>query len=547
MRVSIKKKLATGFGVCVLLMVGLVGYNFASLQRLESLYRDTLTRSNAMELTTDAQHTGEDLYLVIANAVINRDLVKSESDWAAVKKVKREQLQKVAAACDKERQHAKVVEAQAAFEEIVRVFEREMIPLIKKGALVQGPLSDIDARLDVKIDAITKSLEPVARAMSADNARAAQEFHAVLTDSIRVGFSFSLFGVLAVLCISTLTSRWIVRPLAEITRAAGEMAQGNYQVELRHHSTDEAGVLAQAFRGMAAEVARRTVELQQSNERLNREVCDRKLSEQEVIRLNAQLEGRVAERTAELVRTNERLETVIQTQRQAELELQRSRAELRNLTRHLQEVRENERTSIAREIHDDLGQMLTALKMDLSWIGRKLPEEERQLQERTLKITRHIDETIGTVQRISAQLRPGILDDLGLMAALEWQAGEFQKKTGIVFEVLGSFDCAGLSRRCSTELFRIFQETLTNIFRHSGASQAKVTLEGNDQALTVTVTDNGRGVSEEEMTDRSSLGLIGMRERVRSLGGELEIGRLAQGGTRVRVVIPLPECPEGVQ
>jgi len=187
------------------------------------------------------------------------------------------------------------------------------------------------------------------------------------------------------------------------------------------------------------------------------------------------------------------------------------------------------------------------LKMDLSWIGRKLPEEERQLQERTLKITRHIDETIGTVQRISAQLRPGILDDLGLMAALEWQAGEFQKKTGIVFEVLGSFDCAGLSRRCSTELFRIFQETLTNIFRHSGASQAKVTLEGNDQALTVTVTDNGRGVSEEEMTDRSSLGLIGMRERVRSLGGELEIGRLAQGGTRVRVVIPLPECPEGVQ
>jgi len=193
-------------------MVGLVACNFAALQRLENLYRDTLRRSNAMELTTDAQHIGEDLYLVIANAVINRDLVKSESEWAAVTHAKRIQLQKVAVACDQAQQHAKVLEAQAAFDDIVRVFELEMLPLIRKGAAVPGPLSDLDARLDVKIDAITKSLEPVARAMSADNARAAQEFHAVLTDSIRVGLGFSLFGVLAALFISTLTTRWIARP-----------------------------------------------------------------------------------------------------------------------------------------------------------------------------------------------------------------------------------------------------------------------------------------------------------------------------------------------
>jgi signal transduction histidine kinase len=547
MRVSIKKKLLTGFGICVLFMVGLVACNFATLQRLESLYRDTLTRSNAMELTTDAQHTGQDLYLVIADAVINRDLVKSGREWAALTQEKRLQLQRVEAACAKPGEHRKVLEARAAFEELVRVFEREMLPLIRKGAPVPGPLSDLDARLDVKIAAITKSLEPVARAMSADNARAAQEFHAVLSDSIRVGLGFSLFGVLAVLFISTLTTRWITRPLEEITRAAGEMARGNYQVELRHHSSDEAGVLAHAFRAMAAQVARRTVELQESNERLNAEVCDRKLSEQEVVRLNAQLEGRVAERTADLLLTNERLEAVIRTQRQAEEELQGSRAELRNLTRHLQEVREVERTSIAREIHDDLGQMLTALKMDLSWIGRKLPEEERLLLERTLTISRHIDETIGTVQRISAQLRPGILDDLGLRAALEWQAGEFQKKTGVACEVLGDFDCAGLSHRCATELFRIFQEALTNIFRHSGASRASVSLEGDEGALTLTVSDNGRGVGEGKLTDRSSLGFIGMRERVRSLGGTLDIDREAGGGTRIRVCIPLPECPEGAE
>jgi signal transduction histidine kinase len=500
-----------------------------------------------MELTTDAQHIGEDLYLVIANAVINRNLAKSEREWAAVKKEKRVELQKVAAACDKARQRAKALEAEAAFDEIIRIFEGEMLPLIRKGALVPGPLADIDARLDAKIDAITNSLEPVARAMSADNARAAQEFHAVLAESIQAGLAFSLFGVLAALFISTLTTRWIARPLEEITGAAREMARGNYLVELRHHSSDEAGVLAHAFRAMTAEVARRTAELQDSNERLNREICDRKLSEQEVSRLNAELEERVADRTAELVRTNERLESVIQTQRQAEVELQRSRSELRSLTRHLQEVREKERTSIAREIHDDLGQMLTALKIDLSWIGRKLPEEESQLLKRTQKISLYIDDTISTVQRISSELRPGILDDLGLMAALEWQAQEFQKKTGIAFEVVGRFDCAGLSRCFSTELFRIFQEALTNIYRHSGASQARVTLEGNDEALTMTVTDNGRGLIEEKISDHSSFGFIGMRERVRSLSGELTIGNLEEGGTSIRVVIPLRVCQEGVE
>ena len=131
------------------------------------------------------------------------------------------------------------------------------------------------------------------------------------------------------------------------------------------------------------------------------------------------------------MRTNERLESVILAQQQAELDLQRSRTELRSLSQHLQEVREEERTAIAREIHDELGQLLTALKIDLSWLGKKLPEDQHLLLKKTQEISKIIDGTIGTVQRISAELRPGILDDLGLTAALEWQAQEFQTKTGI--------------------------------------------------------------------------------------------------------------------
>ena len=536
---SIKKKLGAGFGVCLLLMVGVVAFNFSALLRLETLYHETLRCSGEMELATDAQHTGEDLYMVIAKAVINRDMAKSERDWAAAKIEKREKLRRVAAASASPQELEKIRDAGMALDDIVSIFEREMLPLIRKGATVPGPLADIDARIDTKIDAIVQDLQWVARSVSADNARASKEFHAVLTSSISVGLIFSLFGIAAALLISTLTTRRIVRPMLEITRAAEEVAQGNYQVELNHRSNDETGTLAHAFRVMTGEVARHAVELQDSNERLNREVYERKISEEEVIRLNSQLEGRVSERTAELLRTNERLESVILAQQQAELDLQRSRTELRSLSQHLQEVREEERTAIAREIHDELGQLLTALKIDLSWLGKKLPEDQHLLLKKTQEISKIIDDTIGTVQRISAELRPGILDDLGLTAALEWQAQEFQTKTGIACEVQGSFPGAGLERRCATVLFRIFQETLTNIYRHASATRAKVTLRQKGSAVVVTVTDNGCGVVEEKILNPNSLGFIGMRERVRHLGGKVAIRRIPEGGTSVQVIIPL--------
>jgi signal transduction histidine kinase len=538
MKNNIKNKLAAGFSICVLLMVVVVGINFLALQRLDKLYLETLKRSMDMELATDAQHIGEDLYMIIANAVINRNMVKTEQDWEVGKKDNLAKLVKVAIAADTPEELAKLKEARSAFNDIIRIYEQELLPLIKQGATVPGPLADIDARIDTKIDVIDQALEWVARSMSEDNQKASREFHAVLAKTISFGLFISMIGVVAALFISTLTTRQIVRPLSEITHAALEMEKGNYHVELRHHSHDETGVLANAFRDMSGQVERRTAELQESNERLQSEIGERKLAEEEISRLNAELEQRVVKRTTELIKANEQCQLVIEAQVQTEEELRKSREELRNLSQHLQAIREEERTNIAREIHDELGQMLTALKMEVSWLGGKLPEEQRQLIKKTREMAKHIDGTIKTVQRISSELRPGILDDLGLTAAIEWLTQEFQKKTSINCEVDSRFDCSKLDRSRATALFRIFQETLTNVYRHAEATHVKVTMLENGDELVATVTDNGRGIQLKKILDPKSLGLIGMRERVRYFGGDVIIGTLPEGGTSVQVIIP---------
>jgi signal transduction histidine kinase len=536
---SIRARLATGFGICVLLMVALVAYDISCLQQLERLYHQTLRRSSDMEAAADAQHLGQDLYLVIANAVINRNLADSEGEWAGAKARARAKLARVAAAADCPLEHAKIKEAGAALDDIVDAFERELLPLLRAGAAVPGRVADIDARIDGGVEGIGNALKLVARSMSDDNTRVSREFHAVLSGSITVSLVSLLLGLIAAWLISALTTRGIVKPLKEITDAAREMERGNYLCELRHFSQDETGVLAGAFRNMAQRVAGHTRELQRSNERLNREIGEREQAQKEICRLNAELERRVEERTAELTQANEQCREVIAAQQRAEAELQRSRAELRSLSGHLQEARESERAGIAREIHDELGQMLTAMKMELSWLTKRLPQGP--LVEKTAVISGYVDSTIGTVQRISAELRPGILDDLGLAAALEWQAQDYQKKTGIRCEVRSSFDCGTLERRRSTALFRIFQETLTNIYRHAGATSARVTIEGEGDLLVASVEDNGRGVTEEEMASPASLGLIGMRERVGQFGGEVTLSRVAAGGTLVRVTIPLTD------
>lgn len=226
--------------------------------------------------------------------------------------------------------------------------------------------------------------------------------------------------------------------------------------------------------------------------------------------------------------------------RRAEEQLRESHEQLRALSVYLQSVREEERTRIAREVHDELGQALTSCKLDLSWIASRLPREQAPLLAKTKSLISHMDSTIQTVRRISSELRPGVLDHLGLVAALEWQANEFQNRTGIKCDVHANVQEPLADANLSTTFFRIFQETLTNVIRHAGATEVSVHLRESDSRITLEVKDNGRGIARQEISNTKSMGLLGMRERAALLGGVFKIGRLGRGkGTRVSVSIPI--------
>jgi len=231
----------------------------------------------------------------------------------------------------------------------------------------------------------------------------------------------------------------------------------------------------------------------------------------------------------------------ISERKQAEEELKRSQKELRNLADHLQSVREQERTTIAREIHDELAQALTALKMDIAWLDKKLPKDQETLREKTRAMTELTDITIKTVKKISTELRPGLLDDLGLVAAIEWQAEEFQNRTGITCRLDVDPEDIMVEEKRSTTLFRIFQETLTNIARHAHATAVTVSLKEKDSSFELRVRDNGKGITKEQISDPKSFGLIGMRERVHPWKGEVKISGRSGKGTTVVVRIPVEE------
>ena len=229
----------------------------------------------------------------------------------------------------------------------------------------------------------------------------------------------------------------------------------------------------------------------------------------------------------------------ISDSKRSEKELMESRGKLRNLAAHLQVVREKERERIAHEIHDELGQALTALKMDVHWIRRKLPENEDSLVEKTMTMSTLIDTTVHSVKRIISELRPRLLDDFGLSAAIEWQTEEFVKRTGIQCAIKSDPEDIILDEARSVAIFRIFQETLTNITRHADATRVRVSLKKNASAIEMRVSDNGKGISKKRLSKPESFGIIGMRERAHSFGGKLVVTGARGEGTTVAVTIPI--------
>jgi signal transduction histidine kinase len=223
-----------------------------------------------------------------------------------------------------------------------------------------------------------------------------------------------------------------------------------------------------------------------------------------------------------------------------ERRLRASEENLRALASHLQSVREEERIHIAREIHDELGQALTGLKFDLNSFGKSFEADDAATrQEKQQGLSLAIDRIINSVRRIASGLRPEVLDEIGLAAAFEWQAREFQRRTGIRCMVNIAPRFADPDKERSTALFRIFQELLTNVARHANATRVNVALSEGETALALSVEDNGRGIRDNEIESPRSLGFLGLRERVLAFGGTIDVKGDEGKGTRVSVTIPI--------
>ena len=231
----------------------------------------------------------------------------------------------------------------------------------------------------------------------------------------------------------------------------------------------------------------------------------------------------------------------ITVRKNTEERLQKTSLRLRNLATHLQSIREEERATIAREIHDELGQVLTVLKIQISLLSNKLNDDQQEIKDKIKTISGMIDNTVEKVQRITAKLRPDILDELGLIPAIEWQAQEFEKLTGIKCYLTLFPEEIKLTDEKSTAIFRIFQEALTNVMRHSSATIVKVSILKKDDDLIIKISDNGIGINNKQLKDSKSLGLIGMKERAMIFGGEVNVDGISGKGTELIVEMPLSD------
>lgn len=270
---------------------------------------------------------------------------------------------------------------------------------------------------------------------------------------------------------------------------------------------------------------------------LEQELIKRREVERELKQMVQYIEG---SKRAALNLMDDLQEEIVERE-QIQKELERSQLQLRELNRYAQEISEQEKTKISREIHDVVGQGLTALKFDLHWIKKNISNPSKELEAKFEQMTHLIDDTTTSVQRISTELRPGLLDDLGLYYALEWQAKQFEERTGIKTRLNCEPEDFTLDEKISVQFFRIVQESLTNIARHSKASEATISVKINNSKVELTISDNGMGISDENINDPKSLGLLGIHERVHSIGGILEISGQKNNGTIVKVQVKINE------
>ena len=223
-----------------------------------------------------------------------------------------------------------------------------------------------------------------------------------------------------------------------------------------------------------------------------------------------------------------------------ELELLRSQQQLREFSSHIQDAKEQERLRIAREVHDEIGGLLTAIKMDLAWMKERLPKSKKILTDKTTTIENLVDKAMTAARNLAHSLRPGYLDSFGIVAAIEMEAGEFEQRTGIKCLLSHNDEEMEIDLHpdASIALFRIFQESLTNIMKHAQASEVKILIQNSPQSIELTISDNGRGFSQDARHKPRSFGLRGIQERVAHFGGEVTFSSAPGQGTTVSVVVP---------